>query len=42
METTLKSLENPLKKSLKNLEKSVWIFSGHPVVRIVILSYLQL
>ena len=31
METTLKNLENPLKRPLKNPEKSLRIFSGHPV-----------
>ena len=31
METTLKNLENPLKKPLKNPGKLLWIFSGHPV-----------
>ena len=31
METTLQNLENPKKKSLKNSEKLLWIFSGDPV-----------
>ena len=30
METTLKDLENPLKKHQKNPEKLLWIFIGHP------------
>ena len=31
METTLENLENPMKKPLKDPEKSFWIFSGHPM-----------
>ena len=42
---TLKNLENSQKKPLKNPEKSLWSFSGHPVVisiRFKISSYIKL
>ena len=39
METTLKNLENSLKKPLKKPGKSLWIFSGHPVQQVYKLVY---
>ena len=39
METTLKNLENSLRKPLKNLGKSLWTFSGHPVQKVYKLVY---
>ena len=37
MEMTLKNLENPLKKPQKNLEKLLWIFTGHAIVILFLL-----
>ena len=33
---TLKNLKNPLKKHMKNPEKSLWIFSGHPAFGVLL------